>query len=61
MDSEQNIHFHLNMACVCKHDATIEKRHISCNDEVFCGLVKEEMVYLHEQGFLKPIAEKKME
>ena len=61
VDSEQNIHFHLNMTCVRKHDATIEKRHLSCNDELFCGLSKEEMVYLHEQGFLKPIAEKKME
>ena len=61
VDSEQNIHFHLNMACVRKHDTTIEKRHISCNDELFCELTKEEMVYLHDQGFLKPIAEKKME
>ena len=61
VDSEQNIHFHLNMSCVRKHDATMEKRHLSCNDEFFCGLSKEEMVYLHDEGFLKPIAEKKME
>ena len=61
VDSEQNIHFHLNMSCVCKHDATMEKQHLSCNDEFFCGLSKEEMVYLHDEGFLKPIAEKKME
>ena len=61
VDSEQNIHFHLNMTCVRKHDATIEKWHLSCSDKLFCGLSKEEMVYLHEQGFLKPIAEKKME
>ena len=61
VDSEQNIHFLLNMSCVRKHDATMEKRHLSCNDEFFCGLSKEEMVYLHDEGFLKPIAEKKME
>ena len=61
VDSEQNIHFHLNMSCVCKHDATMEKRHLSCNDEFFCGLSKKEMVYLHDEGFLKPITEKKME
>ena len=24
----------------------------------FCGLSKEEMVYLHDEGFLKPIAGK---
>ena len=61
VDSEQNIHFHLNMSCVRKHDATMEKWHLSCNDEFFCALSKEEMVYLHDEGFLKPIAEKKME
>ena len=59
--SEQNIHFHLSMTCVWKHDATIEKRHLSCNDEFFCSLSKEEMLYLHDEGFLKPITEKKME
>ena len=61
VDSEQNIHFHLSMACVRKHDATIEKRHMTCNDELFCALSREEMVFLHSEGFLKPIAEKKME
>ena len=61
IDSEQNIHFHLNMGCVRKHDTTIEKCHISCNDEVFCSLSREEMIYLNDQGFLKPVAEKKME
>ena len=61
VDSEQNIYFHLNMSCVRKHDVTMEKQHLSCNDEFFCGLSKEEMVYLHDEGFLKPIAEKKME
>ena len=35
VDSEQNIHFHLNMSCVRKYDATMEKRHLSCNDEFF--------------------------
>ena len=36
VDSEQNIHFHLNISCVRKHDATMEKWHLSCNDEFFC-------------------------
>ena len=61
VDSEQNIHIHLNMACLRQQDSTLEKRHISANDEVFCSLVREQMVYLHEKGFLKPVAEKKIE
>ena len=40
VDSEQNIHFHLNMSCVQKHDATMEKRHLSCNDEFFLYFIK---------------------
>ena len=61
LDSEQNIHFHMNMDCVCKHDSTVEKCHVTCNDEVFCRLSEQEMVFLHANGYLKPIAEKKME
>ena len=61
VDSQQNIHIHLNMDCLRQQDSTLEKRHISANDEVFCSLVREQMVYLHEQGFLKPVAEKKIE
>ena len=61
LDSEQNIHFHMNMTCIRKYDSTVEKCHVACNDEVFCGLTPEEMAYLHENGFLKPIAKKKME
>ena len=60
-NSEQNIHFHMNMDCVCKRDSTVEKRHVSCNDEVFCRLSEQEMVFLHVNGYLKPIVEKKME
>ena len=61
LDSEQNIHFHMNMTCVCIHDLTIEKCHISFNDEVFCSSPQEEMECLYANSFLKPIAEKKME
>ena len=61
LDSEQNIHFHMNMDCVRKHDSTIEKHHVLCNDEVFCSLTAEEMAFLHANGFLRPLAEKKME
>ena len=61
LDSEQNIHFHMKMDCVRKHDSTVEKRHVACNDEVFCRLSEQEMAFLHANGYLKPIAEKKME
>ena len=61
LDSEQNIHFHMNMDCVRKHDSTIEKHHVLGNDEVFCSLTAEEMAFLHANGFLRPLAEKKME
>ena len=61
LDSEQNIHFHMNMDCVRKHNSTVEKHHVACNDEVFCRLSEQEMAFLHANGYLKPIAEKKME
>ena len=61
LDSEQNIHFHMNMDCVYKHDSTVEKCHVTCNDEVFCRLREQEMAFLHANGYLKPIAEKKIE
>ena len=51
----------MNMDCVRKHNSTVEKHHVSCNDEVFCRLSAQEMAFLHANGFLKPIAEKKME
>ena len=61
LDSEQNIHFHMNMDCVRKYDSTVEKHHVACNDEVFCRLSEQEMAFLHANGYLKQIAEKKME
>ena len=61
LDSEQNIHFHMNMDCVRKHNSTVEKCHVACNDEVFCRLSEQEMAFLNANGYLKPIAEKKME
>ena len=61
VQSEQNVHFHMNMACVRKHDATMEVRYITCNDEFFIGLDQKQMEYLAGIGFLKPIARKKSE
>ena len=58
---EANIHFHLDMKCLRKNDPSLEKRHFVCNDEDFCKLDRAQMEVLHDGGFLKPIAEKKME
>ena len=58
---EANIHFHLDMKCLRKKDPSLEKRHFVCNDEDFCKLDRAQMEVLHDGGFLKPIAEKKME
>ena len=59
VESEQNIHFHLKMACLRKNDATLEARYVSMNDETFLWLDGQQMEYLHALGFLKPIARKK--
>ena len=59
VESEQNIHFHMKLACLRKNDATIEGRYIATNDETFLWLDNEQMEWLHAQGFLKPIARKK--
>ena len=61
IDTEANVHFHLNMNCQRKNDPSIEKRHFVCNDEDFCQLDLANMEVLHAAGFLKPIVEKKME
>ena len=61
VQSEQNVHFHLNMQCLRKHDATMELRYITCNDEFFAGLERKQMEYLGKIGFLKPLARKKSE
>ena len=59
VQSEQNVHFHMNMLCLRKHDATMELRYISCNDKFFAGLQRNQMEYLARIGFLKPLARKK--
>ena len=59
VESEQNIHFHMKLACLRKNDATIEGRYIATNDETFLWLDNKQMEWLHAQGFLKPIARKK--
>ena len=59
VESEQNIHFHMKLACLRKNDATIEGRYIATNDKTFLWLDNEQMEWLHAQGFLKPIACKK--
>ena len=60
-DSEINIHFHLDIKCLRKNDATTEVRYLTSNDEDFCKMDQAMMEFLHSIGFLRPIAEKKME
>ena len=38
VNEEANIHFHLNMKCLCKSSPFLEKRHFICNNEEFCKL-----------------------
>ena len=59
VQSEQNVHFHMDMACLCRHEATMEVHYITCNDEYFAGLDRAQMEYLASIGFLKPIDRKK--
>ena len=59
IENEQPIHFHLNMACVRKHDPTMEMRYITMNDEFFIDMDDAQMAILNGLGFLKPIARKK--
>ena len=61
IDSECNIHFHLDIKCLRKNDTTMEVRYIASNDEDFCKMDRAMMAFLHSIGFLRPIAEKKME
>ena len=61
VNEETNVHFHLDMKCLCKNDPSPEKRHFICNDEEFVKLHHAQMEVLHEGGFLKAIAEKKMD
>ena len=59
VESEQNIHFHLKMACLRKNDGTMEAWYIVTNDKTFLWLDQQQMEWLHAQGFLKAIACKK--
>ena len=59
MDNEQNVHFHLDMRCIRKSDATMEICNISGNNETFAQLDRLQMEVLHTNGFLKPLAHKK--
>ena len=59
MNQESHVHYHLNMRCLRKTDATIEVLYISGNDETFTWLDDQQMQTLKERGFLKPFARKK--
>ena len=59
MNQESYVHYHLNMKCLRKTDATIEVCYISGNDETFVWLDQAWMEVLKEKGFLKPFARKK--
>ena len=60
VQSEQNVHFHMDVACLHRHEATMEACYITCSDEYFAGLDRAQMEYLMGIGFLKPIARKKV-
>ena len=54
-----NIHFHLRIGCLRKHDDTVELKDIIMHDEVFDGLSEEQMEYLRKNGVLGIILQKK--
>ena len=61
VNEEVNVHFHLDIKCLRKNDPSLKKRYFVCNDEDFIKLDRNQIEVLHDGGFLKPIAEKKME
>ena len=61
INSECNIHLHLDIKCLRKNDTTMEVCCIMTNDEDFCKMNRAMMEFLHSIGFLWPIVEKKME
>ena len=59
LNNNYNMYFHLNLACLRKHDATVELKEMAMNDEFFSTLDWEQMKVLQEKGFLSYIAAKK--
>ena len=53
IQQESNIHVHLSMQCLHKHDQTVEMRNIYINDEVWQNLTRDQMQVLNDVGILK--------
>ena len=45
IQQESNIHVHLSMQCLCKHDQTVEMRNIYMNDKVWQNLTRSRCKY----------------
>ena len=52
-----NVHFHLDMQCLCKKDLSVQMWQIFMYDEVFEELSCEQLQVLNDKGFLKYIIE----
>ena len=60
IQQESNIHVHLSMQCLHKHDQTVEMRNIYINDEVWQNLTREQMQVLNDVGILKYLLANKL-
>ena len=59
LNNSYNMYFHLNLSCLRKHDATVELKDLTMNDEFFSKLDRTQMEILQGKGFLCHIAAKK--
>ena len=55
MKKEQDAHFHLNMTCLRKKDASVEMRDIYMTDDTFQELTRENMEVLQKANILQHI------
>ena len=52
-----NVHFHLDMQCLCKKDLSVQMRQFFMYDEVFVELSHKQLQVLNAKGFLKYVIE----
>ncbi len=50
--TRSKVHFHPTMKCVQMYDGSVEKRHMTCSDEVLLQLQTLQLEGLHSMGFL---------
>ena len=50
-----NTYFHMSLACLGKHNPTIELQNFTITNEEFLTLTEENLSYLQELGFLEYI------